>query len=1037
MTDPSTGSGQDRRFIEDSFPVKEVGAAAAKEKNIRHGHISTLHTWWARRPLAASRATAYAALTPSPQPSSPLPTLGEGKGEAATAAGGRGEGFDSLEWQKRRDFIVELCQWENSLNPRLLEKARRDILEAHAARLAGELGHPVTVEDIEAGRAPRPRVLDPFAGGGSYPLEALRLGCEAYASDYNPVAVLILKATLEYPQKYGKREQGAGSRDQENRDWRLGEDQITSAPPGGQIPLFPEAPISNLQPPTSNPLLAAVKYWGNWVLEEARKELAEFYPPDPDGAIPVGYIWARTIPCQNPACGAEIPLMRQFWLAKKDRKRVALWIGRTRINADATDTRGLEDEGRIRENPSDPCSSVSYSFRIVGDGYEPWPEGFDPGVGTVARAVATCPCCGGTVDANTTRRLFQEGKAGQRMVAVVLARAGRAGKTYRVATTADEAAYRRVEAALQTKRERLMPEWGMDPVPDEPIAQERPSPNARGASGLTRYGMTTWGDLFNARQQLALITFADKVRHAYTQVLAEGMGPASAIAVITYLALTFDRAAGSNNTLCRWQPAGEKIADIFGRQAIPVVWDFVESNQIDGKSRSWRELFKDTLDTCSHLSQAIALQCLNSTVTQSSATRLPCSDAYFDAILTDPPYYDNVPYAYLSDFFYVWLKRTVGHLYPDLFSTPLTPKVGEIVAYTLPQGGFEAGKAFFEENLKQAFREIHRVLKPNGVAVIVYAHKSTEAWETIVNALVDSGLVVTSAWPLNTEMRARLVARESAALASSIYIVARKMARQPTGFYSDVRAELRTHLETKLHRLWEEGIGGADFFIAAIGSAIEVFGKYERVMDYEGNTVRADRLLDEVRTIATDYAVRQILRDGFAGEVSDLTRLYVLWRWNYGEALVPFDEARKLAQSCGVDLAREWGRGGFVRKEKEFVRVLGPQQRKWDESASRRTSETGGQSKSLTRSIADSHEMIDVLHYVLLLWEKGRRDELVQVLAETGLGRSEAFYRVAQAVSETLPNESKEKKLLDGFLAGRERVREEVGKVGRQGKLWE
>jgi adenine-specific DNA methylase len=269
-------------------------------------------------------------------------------------------------------------------------------------------------------------------------------------------------------------------------------------------------------------------------------------------------------------------------------------------------------------------------------------------------------------------------------------------------------------------------------------------------------------------------------------------------------------------------------------------------------------------------------------------------------------------------------------------------------------------------------------------------------------------------------MKARLTAQETASLASSIYIVARKMARQPTGFYNEVREELRQHLDRKLQRLWEEGIGGADFFIAAIGSGIEVFGKYEQVMDYEGNIVRADRLLEDVRTIATDYAVRQILQNGFTGEVSDLTRFYVLWRWNYGEARVPFDEARKLAQSCGVDLAREWGRRGFVHKEREFVRLLGPQKRKLDD---------------LEKD--DTRELVDVLHRVLLLWEKGRREELVQTLAASGYGRSEAFYRVAQAVSETLPNESKEKKLLDGFLVGRERVREEVGKVAQQGRLWE
>jgi len=940
----------DRRFIEESFPVKEVSAISAKEKNIRHGHISTLHIWWARRPLAASRATAYAALVPTVD--------------------------DPVEWQRQRDFIIELSRWENSLNQTLLEKARRDILEAHAQRLSTERGEPVTVEDIEAGRVPPPRVLDPFAGGGAIPLEALRLGCETYASDYNPVAVLILKATLEYPQKFGQPGVGA---------------TLAVAPTPAQASLFDDDRDAELR--TVNPLLEAVKKWGDWVLEEARKELARFYPPDPDGSIPVGYIWARTIPCQNPGCGAEIPLMRQFWLAKKPKKRVALY-------PEARD-------GRV-------------TFRIVGDGpalsgaegYAPWPEDFDPGKGTVSRAVATCPVCGAVVDATTTRRLFQEGRAGQRMVAVVLIHPRRKGKRYRVATEADERAYWKAGTALQAKRERLVREWGMDPVPDEPL---RRVPVTFGVINVWVYGMNTWGSLFNARQQLALITFAEKVRQAHERMVAEGYELEFAKAVATYLALTTSRMSDFETGLCRWHPQWEFIPNTFARQALPMAWDYAELNLLSPiLTGTWESMHRQVL----RATESVTVASVPGTVTQSSATQLAYPDGCFDAVLTDPPYYDNVPYSYLSDFFYVWLKRTVGHLYPDLFATPLTPKADEIVAYTQREGGPEAGRRFFEENLKRAFQQIRRVLKPGGIAVIVYAHKSTAGWETVTNALLDSGLVMTAAWPLHTEMRARLRAQDSATLASSIYIVARKTARQPTGFYNELREELRRRLDRKLHRLWEEGIGGADFFIAAIGSAIEVFGKYEQVMDYEGNVIRGDRLLEDVRTIATDYAVRQILRDGFAGEVSDLTRLYVLWRWNYGEARVPFDEARKLAQSCGVDLAREWGRAGFVRKEREFVRLLGPQKRKLD-------------------NLEVSRELIDVLHRVLLLWEKGQQEEMVQALAASGYGRSEAFYRVAQAISETLPNESKEKKLLDGFLAGRERVREEVGKVVAQGKLWE
>ena len=359
----------------------------------------------------------------------------------------------------------------------------------------------------------------------------------------------------------------------------------------------------------------------------------------------------------------------------------------------------------------------------------------------------------------------------------------------------------------------------------------------------------------------------------------------------------------------------------------------------------------------------------------------------------------------------------IGNFYPELFSTPLTNKFKEIVAYSNGENGWEGGKKLFELNLKESFQEIYRVLKPNGIAVIVYAHKSTEGWETLINSLLDSYLIVDASWPIATERIGRQRAQESAALASSFYIVARKMERQPTGFYNQVKEELNQYLAQKLERLWQEGISGSDFFIAAIGSAIEVFGKYEKVMDYEGNIIRANRLLADVRKIVTDFAVRQILHNGFAGEITDLTRFYVLYRWEFGAAKAPFDEARKLAQSCSIDLALEWNRHGFIKKEKEYIRVLGPQDRNSD-------------------SLKNFSEMIDVLHKALLLWEHSKRQEMVTLLQESGFGNSEAFYRVAQAISETLPNDNKEKKLLDGFLSGRERLKEEVKTIQKQKDLF-
>jgi putative DNA methylase len=261
------------------------------------------------------------------------------------------------------------------------------------------------------------------------------------------------------------------------------------------------------------------------------------------------------------------------------------------------------------------------------------------------------------------------------------------------------------------------------------------------------------------------------------------------------------------------------------------------------------------------------------TVLQASATELPYPDNYFDAIFTDPPYYNNVPYSYLSDFFYVWLKRSLGDLYPELFSTPLTPKSKEIVAYSHIEGGYEAGKKFFEDMLKKAFREIHRVLKPNGIAVIVYTHKSTTGWETLINSLLDSGLVITASWPIDTEMKARLRAQDSAALESSIYIVCRKLEREELGWFEEVKKEVIKEVERTAEEVWKAEIRGADFFVSCIGPALKVFGRYNKVMTYEGELIRADRILELIRQTITDYVIKQIFHNGIAQVLSALTRM--------------------------------------------------------------------------------------------------------------------------------------------------------------------
>ncbi|MEZ0337817.1 MAG: DUF1156 domain-containing protein, partial [Aquificaceae bacterium] len=493
-----------RRFIEESFPVKEVGQESAREKNIRHRHISTLHIWWARKPLAASRATIYASLIPAPK--------------------------DELERNNRLAFIIDLCKWENSLNRTIIEKARRDILASNGGR--------------------PPRVLDPFGGGGSIPLEALRLGCEVYSGDYNPVAVLIQKCTLEYPQKYGK----------------PGEVEIEVEEFGKKV---------RRKVRVENVLLEDVKRWGEWVLELAKEEIGRFYPAEEDGSIPVGYLWARTIPCQNPNCGAEIPLMRQYWLAKKDKKKVALY-------------------------PYKEGNKVL--FKIVGDGYEPMPKDFDPEEGTISRAVAVCPVCGSAIDDKDVRKLFQEGKAGQRMVAVVLHHPNKEGKSYRLATEKDLDVFKEAEKYLEEKRVKLMEEWGINPVPDEPTPEGK-GRGAERAFSVRNYGLNTYGDLFNSRQKLALITFTEKVRLAYKRMVEEGYDEEYTKAVVSYLALGVDRLADYNSILCVWAVAGEFVAHTFGRQALPMIWDYFELCPWSGSTGDWNSAMDWILRVLEHTSR--------------------------------------------------------------------------------------------------------------------------------------------------------------------------------------------------------------------------------------------------------------------------------------------------------------------------------------------------------------------------------------------------------------------------------------------------
>jgi len=672
----------------------------------------------------------------------------------------------------------------------------------------------------------------------------------------------------------------------------------------------------------------------------------------------------------------EVPLKTGFWLVRKKNRQIAL---KPVVSGDGVD------------------------FEIVED-----PD-FDPSRGTISRAIVTCPVCGSTIPAADTRRLFQEGKAGERLIAVVLTHPRRRGKTYRLATEKDLEAYMEANGYLEKKRDELMDRWGIDPVPDEPTPRGKGS-GAERAFSVRNYGLNTWGDLFNSRQKLALITFTEKIREAHHLMLDEGYDEGYAKAVTSYLGLGLSRMIDYYNSLSLWDKSQERTVHLFGRQAIPMAWDYSELNPLSPTVGSWQSMaFRRIWKVIEFLSNIKKVK--EGYIIQRSASSLHFPNDYFDAVFTDPPYYDNVPYSYLSDFFYVWLKRAIGDLYPDLFITPLTPKRGEMVAYTNDKSMDEAREEF-ESMLRDSFREIHRVLRPGGIANIVYAHKTTHGWETVINSLLDSGLIVTASWPIFTEQKHRLRAQSSAALASSIYIVARKPDfEKKTGYYEEVQVELKEVLGEKLEYLWEEGISGPDFFIAAIGAGLEVIGKYSEILKYNGEEVRGSRLLDDIRSVAADFAIRRILDNGFADELSPLTRFYLFYRWNFENSRVEFDEARKLAGSLGIDL--NTSRAGFIRIQRGKVTVLGPDKRGEDH---------------------DTTELIDALHLAARLWSEGRKEELEKLLLETGYGTSESFYRVAQAIIEFLPN-CREKQWLEGLIVNRETMMKSLKEKTRQKTL--
>ncbi len=916
---------QNRRLIEVNLPLVEISAQSSREKSIRHGHISTLHIWWARRPLAACRAAVFATLMDAPE--------------------------DEAEREKLEDLIATIVDWDH------VKDGNSPKVEQAKALIREQFG----------GRAPR--VLDPFAGGGAIPLEAQRLGCEAHAVDLNPVAHLIELCTLVYPQKYAGGVPGP-----------------SQAPEQGRLPgMEPEAQqlrMAGLEQPAGERTLASdVERWGNWVLEQARAEIGQFYEnPVGDDTI-VAYLWARTVKCPNPACGATMPLVKQFWLRRKRNKtKVAL-------------------------KPVVDYEGKQVSFEVVrGKDID-----FDPSRGTSSRGSATCLVCNQVADVKYVRAEGKAGRMGQMPLAVVTTGGYGEGKGYRPFTPQDVAQFEAAQARLEKLEAEHEGRWSL--VPDEPL----PAAETLGFR-VQRYGITKWGHLFSPRQALTLVTFAAKVREVYDCVLVETDDANYACAIATYLSVALDRQANQTANICRWHNTGEKLEGVFSRQALPMVWDYAEVNPFSGSTGDWTGALDWITRVIEHCSYADGQP---ADAQRGTVTRLSYPEGSFDAVVTDPPYYDAVPYADLSDFFYVWLKRTVGELYPAIFRSPLAPKSAEIIQEPARHADSETAKDFYEQEMTQAFREIHRVLTPEGRCAVMFAHKTTSAWETLITGLLEAELVTTASWPLHTEMGTRLRAHDSAALASSILLICRK--RDPdagVGYYDDIRRQLEDRIRERLDFFWAQGIRGSDFFISAIGPALEVFGRYAEVRRLSGEPVTVGEFLTHVREIVTDYALSQVLRDGGVGAVDPATRFYVLWRWAYAGNQVPFDDGRVLAQALGAEIDDLMHKTDLLQGRTN-LKLRGPKQR------SRREEDLGEPKGGIPAPL------IDVVQRACALWEKGERVALSEFLSRSLHGREETFWNVAQSLSEILPEGDKEKQMLHGLLVSQDRLPD----VSRQERL--
>ena len=1039
-----------KRLIEVAFPLKQVSLDSVHEKNVRHGHISTLHIWPARRPLAAARAALIATLLPDPGDSTQRQAILERMAGRVT---------EKIERKRINGRIVEkvkeettggILHWGRENDPDL-EWFRNEIRKAYGGRA--------------------PKVLDPFAGGGAIPLEAMRLGCDVTAMDINPVAWFILKCTLEYPQKLAGQTRPLP-------EFALADREFIEAFlkakgfKGGRLRTFLErlghgkgegtqlGELSEYDSLFEVDLAWHVRAWGRWVLAHARRELASYYPTyaefqpltptgdddqrplrllevDDNGTAQleplnaefyesylkdphnprwvakptVAYLWARTVSCKQ--CRATLPLLKTRWLCKKDNKRVLLNM---EPNSDQTGvTFAVEDN--VPQQGSNTAQRREHDKRV--------------GAGTMSRTGATCPCCGAIMTMSDIRYEGQLGRLGAVMTAVVVN--GPKGKEYRLPTD------REIQVA-EVSEERLQTLYADVPfgLPEEPTPKA--GVGASRAFSVDGYGFDTWRKLFTNRQLLAIGTLVGVIRKMRAiECLKSDV--AASLAVTVMLAAALDRAINYMSTLCIWEPNASEVKQTFLRFALPITWDYAEGNPLAQVDRLFAGGISNVARVLTFISPVINQNSAPATVLRQSAI-MPVGQ--HDLVIADPPYYDAIPYSDLMDFFYIWLRRTLYGVSAELdnsFRASLGPKWdheshdGELIDDASRFGGDPArSKQNYEDGMARSFQACHAALTPEGRLVVVFANKQPDAWETLVSAIIRAGFVVDGSWPIATEMRGGVRNYGRASLGSSIWLVCRKRASARPGWDNAVLDEMRQNITQKLRDFWDAGIRGPDFVWAATGPALEAFSRHPAVRkaNAPGEIMTVSEFLREVRRMVVDFVVGRVLtRDGEEAVtgLDDVTTYYLLHRNDFGMEDAPVGGCILYALSCNLSDSALVNQYDLLAQSKNGSTAdsLDGDAAEDDEGDDNGEGGSGakvklkpwnrrrGRSLGLEAPGGRAAPLIDQVHKLMHLWRAGDQARVNEYLDGRGLQRNALFHQLLQALIELASTGSDERAVLEAL----------------------